>query len=64
MLLIDLDRSHPLAASAGRFVRDCLSALLGWPRGWWSAHRAQRRLRAYGPAAVLALRPVARVRQN
>jgi len=35
---------------------ELLALLLGWPSALWSAWRARRRLRAYGPPAVLALR--------
>src|SRR5438105_2357983 len=41
-------------------VGEWLALLFGWPHALWSAWRARRRLRAYGPPAELALRTVSR----
>ena len=63
MPLIAIPRRAPLVPAASRLLRDSLIALFGWPLALWNAHSARRRLRSYGPAAVLALRPI-RTRQN
>ena len=54
-------RTHRLGASA--LTQAIVAAVVGWPFALWSAWRARRRLRAYGPPAVIELRPH-RSRQN
>lgn len=49
--------SKPTTLGSASLLNAMLAALVGWPFALWSAHRARRRLRSYGPPAVLALRP-------
>ena len=73
LAVLSLEREEHMSLSAGRFAspqpgsfhlaQQILIVVLGWPLALWSAWRADRRLRSYGPPLVLALRP-SRPRQS